>query len=192
MTAIKQRIEDLSTRDITLIMILVTLVIPHVILPGGAHHSGLGRFLDIKMYSLLWSIVASFWMINADSSTGGSITEVAVINPNSAISVSIYCLFNILFAIQVIRFCRNETSKRFALTPGIISIVFPIYFFLQFYIYLFDFIEHSGILLYIGPIPIQLIIGLLIMRYAGPWSVTKPWDEDEKGEKTWWKEESKT
>jgi hypothetical protein len=32
-----------------------------------------------------------------------------------------------------------------------------------------------GIFVYIGPIPIQLAIGLLLMHFAGPKEITSPW-----------------
>ena len=82
------------------------------------------------------------------------------------------------------RFCENRASKRAGLLIGGLSLLLPSLQALMGVDYVMDFFYGTGIFVYVGPIPVQLIIGLILMRFAGPWKVQVPWDEEDSG--SWW------
>ncbi|MFW9919648.1 MAG: hypothetical protein ACFFED_08615 [Candidatus Thorarchaeota archaeon] len=184
---IVQRIERMTIREITVAMLVVTLIIPAAIIPGGGHYSGNEIVRGAAIVALLWICRLSYWMI--DSSTGILIEGMDIVNPIFMLSAFIISIFNILFAIQVVRFCQSKSSKGIAFVLGILSLIFPVVFNPPWaYEYVLDFLR-AGLPIYYGPIPIQLIIGLLIMRYAGPWKVTEPWNEEKESQENWWSKE---
>ncbi len=187
---IREKIGALTPRQVALIMLFVTLFIPTNNLMGSLDFMANRFVIIVRVTALIWTIDVSYWIIN--SQVGISLADFSILNPYSMFAAVIYSVFNIIFAVQVVRFCRGQTSKRLTIFIGILTLLFPLVFF-TFWIYpeILTFIERSGLLLYIGPLPIQLIIGLIIMRYAGPWKVTKPWEEGHTRE-DWWKEEQKS
>jgi hypothetical protein len=84
--------------------------------------------------------------------------------------------FNILFAFQVIRYTREEAGRMSTLIAGCLTLVFP---FLSLAMTL-PYMIMNSYFVYIGPIPIQLIIGLLLMKMARRPEPTTPWDHQEK------------
>lgn len=180
---IKKRIQSLTIKQISLIMLFATLFLPTANLQGPTSVQANEYIMGVRVTALIWAMDISYWIIN--SQVGISITGFSILDPDPfwMLITLIYSAFDVVFAIQVVRFCRNQTSKRLALLAGVLTIVFPMIF-NPYGAYLgiqdmIDFIMRSGLLLYIGPLPIQLIIGLVIMRYAGPWKLTKPWQEEE-------------
>ncbi len=181
---IKKRIQSLTARQISLVMLFATLFVPTANLQGPGYMQANEYVMTVRVTALIWAMDISYWIIN--SQVGISIAGFSIfgiLDPFWMLITVIYSAFNIVFAIQVVRFCRNQTSKRLALLAGVLTIVFPLIFD-PYGAYLgiqdmIDFTMRSGLLLYVGPLPIQLIIGLVIMRYAGPWKLTKPWQEEE-------------
>lgn len=188
---IRQKIARMSNREIAIVMLIATLFLPTINTRGSGHHIANEIVRGVNIYALLWTIRLSYWIIYSQS--GISIEGIEILNPYYMLGASIYSLFNMIFALQVIRFCRKKTSKRVALVTGIIGLIFPMIFMPSWmYQDALDFFWRSGLIIYYGPIPIQIIIGLIIMRYAGPWKVTKPWEDEEKSHEEWWKEEAET
>lgn len=180
---IKKRIQSLTIKQISLIMLFATLFLPTANLQGPEYMQANEYVVGVRVTALIWAMDISYWIIN--SQVGISIAGFSILDPDPfwMLITLIYSVFNVVFAIQVVRFCRNQTSKRLAILVGVLTIVFPLIF-NPYGAYLgiqdmIDFTMRSGLLLYIGPLPIQLIIGLVIMRYAGPWKLTKPWQEEE-------------
>ncbi len=187
---IRKRIEALTPKQVALIMLFVTLFIPTNNLAGSGHMQANEFVIGVRVVALVWTLELSYWIIN--SQVGISIADFSILNPYSMLAAVVYSVFNIVFAVQVVRFCRNQTSKRLTIFVGMLTLLFPLVFSPYWYYQeILAFIERSGLLLYIGPLPVQLIIGLIIMRYAGPWKLTKPWEEGHARE-DWWKEEQKS
>ncbi len=126
-------------------MTLVTLIPPFTtfLLGIGEHEA------NIAVYSLLWTIDLS------------GIFGVPVLNGPALSNIPLGS-FNILFAFQVVQYTREEVGKTSTLLFGILTLVIPL---LLFVVALPHMITYSQFV-YIGPIPIQLITGLLMMRVA--------------------------
>ena len=84
-----------------------------------------------------------------------------------------YGIFNIWFGFEVIRYVKNHTRKRAAIIAGILSIAYP----LALAIISWGWIINSDTFVYIGPIPIQFVIGLLLMRFFGEPKLAEPWSD---------------
>ena len=143
----------------SIIMALATAVPPYTTFLWG--FGGHDHRVSIATYALFWAIYPS------ESSIGG----LQVLNSYSVpIGISLG-FFNILFAFQVIRYIKGASSKRKTLVVGALTLVLPIISL----IVSWPAMISSGIFVYIGPIPIQLVTGLLLMHLAGPKEITSPW-----------------
>jgi hypothetical protein len=156
-----------------IIFIIVTLIVPYGIFPGVmGYTAGTG-------YSFSVVIVAVSWILQLPSPspevTGAFIAEPYVI----LFSIPAY-FPSILFAVMVLRCVRGKTSKRRALIAGIFSLIWPGGMFLN----LTYQILTSGVLVYFGPLPIQFLMGYLILVYYAPIEVTQFDDE----RLSWWSE----
>ncbi len=143
----------------SLIMALATVVPPYTtFLYGFGGHDG---HVSIAIYALFWAIYPP------ESSLGG----LQVLNYYSLTAGLMLGFFNIIFAFQVIRYIRGKTSKRSTLVAGALTLVLPILSLVA----ALPVMLSSGVFVYIGPIPIQLATGLLLMHLAGPKEITSPW-----------------
>ena len=149
----------LSEKYALIIMGLVTVIPPYTTLLSG--FGGHDHHVSISINALFWAIFPS------EVSFGG----LQVLNLN-ALSFGIPLgFFNIIFAFQVIRFLRGDTSRRRTLLSGISTLVIP----LASLIMALPFMLTWGIFVYIGPIPVQLVTGLILVYYFGPKEPTTPW-----------------
>ncbi|MHA1137585.1 MAG: hypothetical protein ACTSSE_13960 [Candidatus Thorarchaeota archaeon] len=136
------------------------------------------------IYALLWAYIPV--NINPDiggSSILGKILPVDpgnvfygfhIFNPAVMAYVPVFGFFTILFAFQLIRYVQDKTPLRKTIIAGLLTLAIPLY-----QIYLFaPYLLMIGHLSFIGPIPIQLIVGILIAKKYGPKPPDKPWDED--------------
>lgn len=71
-------------------------------------------------------------------------------------------VFNILFAFQIVQYAREEVGKTSVLIFGCLTLVMPL---ILLVVALPHMITYSQFV-YIGPIPIQLLIGLVLMSVA--------------------------
>ena len=149
----------LSEKYALVIMGLATVIPPYTTLLSG--FGGHDHHVSISINALFWAIFPS------EFSFGG----LQVLNLN-ALSFGIPLgFFNIIFAFQVIRFLRGETSRKRTLLAGISTLVIP----LASLIMALPFMLTWGVFVYIGPIPIQLVTGLILVYYFGPKEITSPW-----------------
>ncbi len=149
----------LSWKYASIIMLLVTVLPPYMTFLYG--FGGHDRHVSIVMYALFWAIYPP------ESSIGG-FHVLDYFSLTSGLSLG---FFNIIFAFQVIRYIRGEASRKSTLVAGALSLVLPIISLIA----AWPAMLSSGVFVYIGPIPIQLAIGLLLMHLAGPKEITSPW-----------------
>ena len=151
--------ERLNEKYVILIMVLVTLIPPYTTLLSG--FGGHDHHVSISIHALLWAIFPP------EFSFGG----LQVLNLN-ALSFGIPLGFlNIVFAFQVVRYFRGETSRRRTLLAGISTLIIPFASLMM----ALPFMLSSGVYVYIGPIPVQLITGLILVYSVGPKEPTSPW-----------------
>ena len=145
-----------------IIMALATVIPPYTTFVYGfsVHDGHLG--VDIAMYALFWTIYPSGF-------PWGGLQVLTYYSLTAGLSLG---FFNILFAFQLIRYIRGKTSRKRTLVVGALTLVLPMYSMTV----ALPIMLLSGNFSFIGPIPIQLITGLLLMRVAGPpEEPTTPW-----------------
>ena len=146
---------------IAVLMIITTLVAPCGIVPS--EMGPFGRYW--YLYSLVWLYSSGspfppgFWFLNY----------------NLLITLPL-CMLQVVFAIWIVRYYQSKTTKYTAMTIGLLSILLPTILVLYF----------SSLVVVIYPIPIQFIIGLIILwRIDGP-EVISPWS-GMRLDLSWWK-----
>jgi len=149
----------LTWKYASIIIVLATVVPPYTTFLFGIfepdHH------VSISVYALLWVIYPS----------EAGVPGLQVLNYYALYSGLSLGFFNIIFAIQVIRFIRGESSKNKTLLAGALSLFIPIIAILA----AWPAMISARVFAYIGPIPIQFVIGLLLIHLLPPEESTKPW-----------------
>ncbi|MFW9843181.1 MAG: hypothetical protein ACFFEV_01265 [Candidatus Thorarchaeota archaeon] len=152
----------------SLIIVLVTVIPPYSsFLYGMIVHSG-QTSLVVATYAISWVIYPHPPPLPPPFSSFGGLQ---ILTLNSLIEGPLLGIFNIIFAFQVIRYIRGKASKKRTLVAGALTLVLPI----MSLIVALPLMFSSGVFVYVGPIPIQLISGLLLMHLAGPKEITSPW-----------------
>ena len=154
-----------SVRIALLCLGLVTVLVPYgsfVVGVGG--HDYEGYRISTALYAVIWALYpADFWFHSIED----YMDTVLIQGP-------IFGLFNIIFAFQVARFVQGSSSKNVTYIIGVLTLLMPLINLIMYVPWLLN----ARSIVYVGPLPIQLILGLLIMRrYAVPLPTT-PWDED--------------
>ena len=134
------------------------------------------------VYALLWAYLPD----NSNPDIGGSsilgqILPVQpdsafygyhILNPGALLYAPVFGFFTILFAVQLVRYIQGKTSARKTIIAGLLTFAIPLY-----QIYLFaPYLLMVGHPFFIGPIPIQLIVGIIIAKKYSPKPLDKPWD----------------
>ena len=153
--------ERFNRKNASIIMALMTLVAPYTVFLNGYTFSDGQSSMSTTIYALFWGLYPP--------ETGmGGLQVLTFFTLTAGLSLG---FFNIIFAIQVIRYVRGETGRKSTLVAGVLTLVLPIISL----IIALPFMLSSEIFVYIGPIPIQLVTGLLLMHFAGPKEITSPW-----------------
>jgi hypothetical protein len=146
-----------------LIMALATLIPPFMTM----FYALDGRGIYVATTALFWAIFPSVDPANGlTPSSGFQILDGSWLQGSLPLG-----FFNIVFAFQVIRYIRGKSSKRRTLAAGAMTLVIPV---IAFFFSLRHMITNEYFV-YIGPIPIQLAIGLILMRFLSPKEPTAPW-----------------
>ncbi len=140
------------------------------------------------IYSLLWAF----------SSRAGSVGlhNYVVYNPALLWATLPLSICNVIFALKVVRYYQDRTSKDSVLRWAIVAFIVPILaLFVQGAIWivigaLFDptIAFGAGFQPYFGPIPIQIAVGLFIVYHIPAPELVTPWTAPERDE-SWWIEE---
>ncbi len=133
--------------------------------PSGVYFFSLRNSnITVSIHAILWGIMPE------QSSSSGSIILDSYIIVGRGLVVGV---FNIWFGFEVIRYFNDYTRKRRAILAGVLSIAYP----LVLAIVSWPWIRFSESFVYLGPIPIQLLIGLLLMKYFGEPILREPWSD---------------
>ncbi len=161
--------------------ILITLLVPFsvyfYIIAGS-----MSAFGYSMPYALLWtyipyganldlvgtSIFGLFLSVDPNSIFSG----LHILNPLLMMWAPIFGGFNILFAVQVVRYTKGKSSLRKTIVASLLTLAIPLYQIIIFVPYMLSL----GYLRIIGPIPIQLIVGLILVRRYGSKPLTSPWE----------------
>ena len=140
-------------------MALATLIPPYTTFLLG--------FSEYRVYTAVYAIL---WAINPPGAFGLQILSSEALSMGPILGV-----FNILFAIQVVRYAKEETGKMGTLIVGCLTLFLP----LTSLLVTLPFMIMNSYFVYIGQIPIQLIVGLFLMKAARKPEPTQPWEDDE-------------
>ncbi|MHA2153503.1 MAG: hypothetical protein ACXAAQ_16135 [Candidatus Thorarchaeota archaeon] len=155
---VDQRLERIAS----IIIILTTLLAPF----GVYFFSLNGSVITVSIHSLLWGIMP-----------GNSSFESLLRDSYLIIGRGLfYGIFNIWFGIAVIRYFKDNSRRTMVLMSALLSIIFP--FFLA--VLSLPWLSYSTTQVYLGPIPIQLITGLILMRIGRQSESIQPWSDEEK------------
>jgi hypothetical protein len=180
MGGIKNSIENLSPLAVSVIYAIVTLFCPiAVVTLGWGGDSEGNKWVDLVVVALTWT----FFPLSGNSHPMGLGIEgygIYFLNPSVLINTFPILFLSIVFAVQVVRFRMGEAPRKQTLQLGFLSILPATLWGLLGY----TVVVQSGLFIYVGPIPIQLLLGYLFMRYSLKWK-TEQLFEDEKVE-NWW------
>ena len=143
-----------------LIMGITTLFAPFGVYAFSVRNS----ILTVSMHAVLWGI-----MPEQVGNTGSILFDMYIIIGRGLF----YGIFNIWFGIEVIRYFDDYTRRRMAIRSGILSLLYPF----AMVIISLPWLLHSTTFEYLGPIPIQFIVGLLLMKYFGEHKPSEPWSD---------------
>jgi hypothetical protein len=145
-----------SPRVIAFFMILATLILPFGYISGSSFIIFYFDFFDTGFYGLFWVLGYELFY-----SYGFHILP-----PSLWISSCSLSIFNLLFAILLVRYYQGRTSKQHVLLIGAVSFIYPALLVLT-QAWFFSLPPYlTGI---VWPIPIQFIIGLILLyKIPGP------------------------
>ena len=143
-----------------LIMGITTLFAPFGVYAFSVRNS----ILTVSMHAVLWG-----FMPEQVGNTGSILFDMYIIIGRGLF----YGIFNIWFGIEVIRYFDDYTRRRMAIRSGILSLLYPF----AMVIISLPWLLHSTTFEYLGPIPIQFIVGLLLMKYFGEHKPSEPWSD---------------
>jgi hypothetical protein len=171
-------------------MVIVTLLCPITITSmGGGHTHEAGYWVDLAVIAVLWT----YFPVSRNSnpmSFGVEGYGFFPLNPAILFNTFPIWFLSIIFAAQVIRYYTEDIPRKHVILVGYLSLIPPTILGL---IGLVPVVQ-SSILLYVGPIPIQFLVGYAFVRFSHK---LKPeiesdqeWIDEEKEEKSLWKSQS--
>ncbi|MDF1537399.1 MAG: hypothetical protein P1Q69_00640 [Candidatus Thorarchaeota archaeon] len=156
-------LEDLTRRRIAYLMTVLTLVVPF----GVFWQGGSERGAETAIYSMIWVLRLQ----------NGEFYAVHAFDLAYTLTAATTGIFSILFAIQVVRCFKGEASRRLAYIIGVLTMLFPVALGVPMMLYTLDM--HS-IFLYMGPVPIQLVVGIVLILKTEPVIISGPWKDEGK------------
>ncbi len=135
------------------------------------------------VYALLWAYIpegannsipgTSIFGVSIPVDTNSIFYGFHIVDPMVLQWIPLFGIFNVIFIVQIIRYTREKSSFRSTLIVGLLTLAIPLFQTITYWQRLITIDQYY----YFGPIPIQLIVGLLIMRFYGPKPIDRPWDE---------------
>jgi len=175
----EQKKRNSLPKSVLIVWILVTLFAPFAVFFYII--TGVGSVMDGTIYSLLWAVISrndysfrgmSFLGLYIPVDSSNVFYGLHILNPMILLMVPVYGFFNILFAVQVVRYAQAKTSMSKTALVGLLTLAIPLYEIFIFVPYMLS----NGYLHFTGPIPIQLIVGLLIAKKYSPKPPETPWE----------------
>ena len=142
---------------------IVIMGVATLLAPFGVYFFSGGDPISVSIHAILWGIMPE----------GTGIGGVSFLNYIVVGRGLFYGVFNIWFGIEVVRHFSDSTRRRAATIAGVLSLLYPVIWAIIALPWLI-----AGSLVYLGPIPIQLIVGLIVMRYTGQPEIISAWDDD--------------
>jgi hypothetical protein len=181
LSRIKDTIVNLSPITVSIIYFIITLFCPIMITSiGGGGDSEGNKWVDLAIVALSWTYFPPSGNWNP-MGLGVEGYGFFFLNPSVFMNTFPILFLSILFAVQVVRFRMGEAPRKQTLQLGVLSILPATLWGLMGYVP----VVQSELFIYVGPIPIQFLLGYLLMRYSPEWKTDKLFEDDEKV-KNWW------
>lgn len=167
--ATESELYGVSPGVIAIIMFIITGVVPIGFIPETTF------IFEPMIYSLFWVFPLSHDFFGFPF----AMMPVVFLNPFVIFLTLPLTILNVNYAIWVVRYYKNQTSRYTAIMMGMLSMILPV----ALAIYLSAMF---GTLMLVYPIPIQFIIGLVLLwKIEGP-EVISPWS-GMRLDLSWWK-----
>jgi peptidoglycan/LPS O-acetylase OafA/YrhL len=164
-------LSNLTFRQIVFLVALVSLFAPIAVVTsvnGGGYYGNLH-------FDVVYIIISPIWTFAFGDVYNYYYPGLWVIDPLRMIGLLPLTFFEFAFGVLVIRYCQDKCSRRRVYLGAIASMAFPL---LLFVTWIPNYTAYH-ILGYEGPVPIQLIIGLLLVRSHKVPGSDSPWLEEE-------------
>lgn len=162
---------------VVVLMWIVTVLTPLVILPHGSSYGGGIWRVEVAYYFLF----GAYFPPSRYSEPSGWI-----IGPSYLPVIVMLLVFFITYAIQVTIYCMNPKTQRWAIMSGVLSFLIP-GLFTGFGIFGEANFVSTGV--YVGSLPFQFILGIVVMRLAKPMKEKVPFGIIRENS-SWWDKES--
>ena len=137
-----------------LLMLFMALFVPFFAAPAISSGNG-----SMKIDGIVFA--AAWWGFGL---VGSLNIQIFSFDSNSIIIGFFLSLPNIVFSVQIARFLMGKTPYQDTLVFGILGLLFPLVITLSSLL----MVLRSGYLAYAGPLPFQIIMGMILMKYLGP------------------------
>ncbi|MHA1771770.1 MAG: hypothetical protein ACTSYL_07555 [Candidatus Thorarchaeota archaeon] len=164
--------KDRTIPIVGIIMFLACAFTPALVMPAYSYYGGGGTSINYMVYALLWSYIPDYWQ---------QVSKFTFLDPTSMVISFPFTLPMLIFAYGVVRYTQNRISLARLIGSAILSILVPLLITISYFI----FVISNGGLGYVGPVPIHLLIGVLIIKKVKQPEVT-PWEGVK--ESHWWEE----
>jgi hypothetical protein len=118
-------------------------------------------------------VLALFWFYSYYTDTHTSTAGITYVDPLTVFLACILSSLRFLFAYNIIRHLRGETSRRAVWISAVLSQL-PVILYL-----LIAYLTQSWVSFFVGgPVPLLVIAGLVIAYFKGKEPPSKPWSEE--------------
>jgi hypothetical protein len=162
--------KPINPEVVGIVMALVALLAPF------AFNIAIYDGLHLSVTAVLWGFISSPYQTYLD-----------ILNIFTLFAMMPFGFLRLAYAYQMVRLYKGRTTKKRALTLGIVSeLPFVMLFILYLIMWFFSPYNPMGLA---GPTLILLIVGILIIRFRPPPESPETWAEMPE-DKPWWVEES--
>ena len=169
--SIGEYIQRMSIRQLSVLMILVTLFVPNFVSYTSYTSNGILVYLEPVFLAMTWTYSAPYVLTH-----GGF----QFLDPVQTFMYSIFTVPPILFAILVIRYCQGKNTSNHVWIGAALSVALNVGVGI---VSIIGYFQRYEMFLYNGLIPIQLILGYLIVKYKESPLDSLHWDEEKESPK---------
>ncbi|MHA1479825.1 MAG: hypothetical protein ACTSQZ_00160 [Candidatus Thorarchaeota archaeon] len=175
--SIGEYIQRMSIRQIAILMGFATFIAPNILWSYPVRDGDIIVNIGFMLTAFSWTYSVSYPIL---------MDGFQFLNSEILLGNSIFTVPPILFAILVIRYCQGKNTSREVWIVAFLSVALPMFTGLS---PMVSYFLSYGIFIYAGIIPIQLILGYLIVKYQGSPLDGLQWGDEQDSSKhvvTWW------